>query len=97
MQKKTDKENSKNTEETSEQPKQTEKRKPKPVPREPTRTSIRERRPPIKYEDYKMNMMVTEMHNTDYRLKALNVLVNSGVFDELNSEVVKIIINAVMQ
>ncbi|KAH3728225.1 hypothetical protein DPMN_054176 [Dreissena polymorpha] len=61
--------------ETSKQPKQKGKRKPKPIPKEPTRTSIRERRPPIKYEDYEMNMMLTEMHTTDYRLKALNVLV----------------------
>jgi len=68
---------------------------PKPAPRPPTRVSERPKKAPIRYEDYEMNLMV--QRTPDYRIHALDVFINSGVFKYVDPEVAKKVINAVMQ
>ncbi|KAH3737263.1 hypothetical protein DPMN_043846 [Dreissena polymorpha] len=68
---------------------------PKPAPRPPTRVSDGPRKAPIRYEDCEMNLMV--QRPPDYRLHALDVFINSGVFKYVNPEVATKVINALMQ
>ena len=63
-----------------------------PVPQ--PRRSIRERKPPDKYKDYQMNQMVPRP--LDYKIQALNALMNSGVLDEVDCETAHRLVGAVM-
>ncbi|XP_053373989.1 uncharacterized protein LOC128546734 [Mercenaria mercenaria] len=67
----------------------------KPLPKIPTRRSEREKRLPANLKDYEMNVMVS--YPPDYRLHALDVFINSGVLKDVDPEVAKKVINAVMQ
>ncbi|KAH3800326.1 hypothetical protein DPMN_153959 [Dreissena polymorpha] len=64
---------------------------PKPLPRKSTRII----KPPVRYRDYQISQMVLRPRN--YKVHALEVMVSSGVLDELDSDVVNSIVKAVMQ
>lgn len=89
---------SRRTEETKSserEPTEQSEKRPKPAPRDPVRKSERSKKLPVRYQDYEMNLMVPKP--PDYRLHALDVFINSGVFNYVDPEVAKKVINAVMQ
>ena len=66
--------------------------KPVPPPRQPRRP-VRERRPPQKFDEYYMYQMVPK----DPKLQALDILVKSGILDEVDGETAHRLIGAIMK
>ena len=64
---------------------------PKPPPKPAQRRSGRERKPPAWFDSYQMNQLVARPY--DRKLESLNVLFNSGILGELDSEIAHRIIN----
>lgn len=83
------------TKSSEREPTEQSEKRPKPAPRDPVRKSERSKKLPVRYQDYEMNLMVPKP--PDYRLHALDVFINSGVFNYVDPEVAKKVINAVMQ
>ena len=84
-----------NSEETEERQKGKVESQRNSPPRPAQRRSVRQRKAPAWFESYQMKQMVVRPY--DNRLESLNVLLNSGVLGELDSEIAHKIIRSLME